>query len=85
VVTPGHEQTGGRLLFSLLDITARKEAEEQPRKSEEKYRDIFERAVESIFRSTPSGDFISVNPAYAPMLGYDSPDEFLTNVMNVNY
>jgi two-component system, cell cycle sensor histidine kinase and response regulator CckA len=82
-VAPGYEETHGRILVSFLDITARREAEERLLKSEEKYRDIFERAVEGIFQSTPSGDFISVNPAYARMFGYDSPEEFLASVRNV--
>lgn len=65
------------------DITERKMAEAALRKSEEKYRDIFERAVEGIFQSTPEGKFISVNPSYASMLGYESPQELVTSVMNI--
>jgi PAS domain S-box-containing protein len=83
VVVPGCEESYERILFSFVDITARKEAEERLRESEQRYRDVFESAAEGIFQSTPSGDFLSVNPAYARMLGYDSPEEFLANVKNV--
>lgn len=85
VVAPGYERTHERILFSFVDITARKEAAERLRESEQKYRDIFESAVEGIFQSTPSGDFLNVNPAYARMFGYDSPEEFLANAKNVRH
>ncbi len=83
IAAPGHEKTRNRILVSDMDITKWKEAEEALRKSEEKYRDIFERAVEGIFQSTPEGRFVTVNPAYAHMLGYDSPEELLTKVVNI--
>ena len=38
---------------------------------EEKYRSIFENAVEGIFQSTPAGKFVAANPAMARILGYD--------------
>src|SRR6185503_4865655 len=62
------------------DISDRKRAEESLRETEEKYRSIFENAVEGIFQSTPSGDFITANPAMARILGYDSPFELLESM-----
>ncbi|MBI4552173.1 MAG: PAS domain S-box protein [Candidatus Latescibacteria bacterium] len=50
------------------------------RQAEEKYRSIFENAVEGIFQSTPDGRFLTANPAMARMLGYDSPEEFITTI-----
>jgi PAS domain S-box-containing protein len=44
---------------------------------EAQYRDLFERAVEGIFRSTASGRALSINLAGARMLGYDSPEAML--------
>jgi len=44
---------------------------------EEKYRHIFENAVLGLFTVNSRGEFIDVNPAFANMLGYDSPGEFL--------
>jgi PAS domain S-box-containing protein len=41
--------------------------------AEEKYRSIFENAVEGMFQTTPSGHIIAANPAMARILGYDSP------------
>jgi len=64
-------------VFTCVDITERKKMDEALRKSEEKYRNIFERAVEGIFQTTPEGEFISANPALARMHGFGSSEEFL--------
>jgi PAS domain S-box-containing protein len=47
----------------------------QVQQAEKNYRSIFENAVEGIFQSTPDGRFLTVNPALANILGYDSPKE----------
>jgi len=44
---------------------------------ETQYRDLFERAVEGIFRTTASGRALSINLAGARLLGYDSPEAML--------
>ncbi len=67
----------------VQDITARKMAEEALRVSEEKYRDIFERAVEGIFQSSTGGKFLDINPSFAAMLGYDSPKELIESINNI--
>lgn len=59
------------------DITERNHEEEALRRAEEKYRSIFENAIEGIFQSTPDGQFIAVNPAMARMYGYDSSEEMI--------
>jgi PAS domain S-box-containing protein/putative nucleotidyltransferase with HDIG domain len=51
--------------------------------SEEKYRSIFENAVEGIFQATPDGRFLSVNPAYARIYGYESAEELMADVKNI--
>ncbi len=45
--------------------------------SEERYRSIFENALEGIFRITPSEGFVDVNPALVQMLGYATAEETL--------
>jgi two-component system cell cycle sensor histidine kinase/response regulator CckA len=59
------------------DITERKRAEELLRRSEADYRDLVEYAPLGIYRSTPQGRFLTVNPALVRMLGYASPEELL--------
>ncbi len=56
----------------------------QVRQAEEKYRSIFENAVEGIFQSTAEGRFITVNPAMARILGYDSPEEVVQHVSDIS-
>src|SRR5215210_8945982 len=53
------------------------------RQAEEKYRLIFENAVEGIFQSTVDGLFLTANPAMARMLGYESPEELLGAISNI--
>ena len=62
------------------DITERIEAETALRQSEENFRAIFMEAPVGIFRSTFDGKLISVNPAFARMLGYDSPEHLIETV-----
>ena len=45
--------------------------------TEEKYRGIFENAVEGIFLLAPDGKFLSANPALARIVGFDSPAELV--------
>ncbi|MDP1992533.1 MAG: PAS domain S-box protein, partial [Syntrophales bacterium] len=50
------------------------------RKAEEKYRSIFENAIEGIFQRSPDGRFVSANPSFARIFGYDSPEDLTANV-----
>jgi PAS domain S-box-containing protein len=67
----------------IRDITERKRAEELLRQAEEKYRGIFENALEGIFQTTPDGGYVSVNPALARIYGYRSPEELVTSVSDI--
>ena len=53
------------------------------REAETKYRMFFEHSMVGIFQSTPDGRFLSVNPAMALMWGYESPDELLSSIMDI--
>jgi len=46
---------------------------------------IFENAVEGIFQSTPDGRFLTVNPALARILGYESADEIIETITDVTH
>jgi PAS domain S-box-containing protein len=58
----------------LRDISDRVKAEMALRISEERYRGIFDNAVEGIYQVHPERGFIRVNPAMARICGYDSPE-----------
>ena len=53
--------------------------------AEEEYRSIFENATVGIFRSTPDakGQLLTVNPAFAQILGYASPEEVIKEVTDL--
>ena len=69
-----YQKSEGTLVF-VRDITERKQTEESLLLSEDRYRRLFEDAVLGIFRSTSDGQIINVNPAFARMFGFDSPEE----------
>lgn len=68
---------------TLQDISALKRKELELRDAEEKYRSIFENAIEGIFQTTPEGSYMSVNPALASIYGYDSPDELMGKITHI--
>jgi PAS domain S-box-containing protein len=53
------------------------------KKAEEKYRRIFENAVEGIYQTTIGGQIVSANPAMARILGYDSPEDLTSHVTDI--
>lgn len=69
--------------LNAIDITRRKHTEQILKRTEEKYRGIFENAVDGIFQVSPEGRMISANPALARIFGYTSPREFMLAVKNV--
>ncbi len=79
------------LFYQLLRINSalrqgigeRLNAENALRQSEEKYRSIFENSVMGIFRTTPDGHYLSINPAGAKMYGYGSQEEMIQSVTDM--
>jgi PAS domain S-box-containing protein len=69
--------------FLKQEIADRKRIDEARKEAEEKYRGIFENAIEGIFQSTPDGRFLSANPALARMFGYDSPEQLIKDRKNI--
>ncbi len=59
------------------------EVENRLRISEEKYRSIFENAIEGIFQATPEGRVITANSTFANMYGYDSPQEMINSITDI--
>ncbi len=53
------------------------------RESEERYRAIYENAVEGICQTAGDGRFLGMNNAMARMLGYASPEEAMANLQNL--
>src|SRR5437867_1546577 len=60
-------------------------AEAALRQAEEKYRSIFENVMEGIFQTTPDGHYLSANPMLARIYGYDSPEELIATISDINH
>jgi len=66
-----------RLWGTHRDVTDHRRAEQALRSSEERYREIFEGSLDTLFISTPEGHLLDINPAGLRLLGYDSKEELL--------
>lgn len=69
----------------LTDISSLKKMEEALLEAEQKYRHIFDNAIEGIFQTTPSGYYLSANQALAKMYGYDNPTQLKAGLNNLDY
>jgi PAS domain S-box-containing protein len=59
----------------LIDLTERKKAEIELKKSEEKFRHIYDSSINAIYTSSIEGEIIDMNPSGVSMLGYDDAEE----------
>ena len=65
------------------EITGNKRTEEIRKKSEERYRTIFEKATEGIFQTSIQGRLLQANPALAKMFGFASPEEMIESITDL--
>lgn len=65
------------------DITQRHAHEQALTEAQNRYRSIFENAVEGIFQTTVDGHYIEVNPALAAIYGYDSPGALIHDLDDI--
>lgn len=70
-------------IILLLNSSKRRIVEKELRRTEEKYRSIFENAVEGIIQTTLEGRFLSANPTLATLLGYSTPDELMSTITDI--
>ena len=61
----------------LSDLTELKVVQERLSRAEERYRRMYENAVQGMFQSTFSGRLLRANPSFARILGFKSPGEVL--------
>jgi len=80
VIVSGEDE----VLTIIRDVTERKQTEAALQQAKEKYRSIFENAVEGIFQVTLDGRYISANPALARIYGYASSEELLASLTDAN-
>lgn len=53
------------------------------RQAESNYRNFFRYALEGMYIATPSGRYMTVNPAMVQLLGYDSTSDLTDNVKSI--
>lgn len=81
---------GGGIIFWLVkqlmeSLLKGQQTEIALQQTEEKYRSIFENAVLGIFQTTPEGRYLNVNPALAQIYGYESPEELMLVVNDIEH
>ena len=79
------EEVQARVETHLRLRQLRSELEKQKRQLQESYRGMFENSVEGIYQSSPEGRYLAVNPALTRMYGYDSPQELLSAVSDIQH
>jgi PAS domain S-box-containing protein len=75
--------TPERMLGASVDITARKQAEETLRESEEKFRTVFQDAGVGMIIVSPEGRFLSANATFLTYLGYTEEELRTKTVQSV--
>jgi PAS domain S-box-containing protein len=66
------------------DISERKLAEEELRKSEERFKAVFDHSLIGLYRTTPDGKILMANPALLKMLDYASFEELARRNLEEN-
>ncbi|HKO04244.1 MAG TPA: PAS domain S-box protein [Candidatus Acidoferrales bacterium] len=85
-----HEPVSGELhaaesASQLARIAIERQIHEKAlREAEEQYRTMIEQAIPAIFRTTPEGAYVSVNPACARLCGYETPEEMIRSIGDIS-
>lgn len=67
----------------IVDITEQRRTQDALQQAEQKYRTLFEEAIVGIFQTSVEGRYVTVNPALARMLGYESPEEVKAAISDI--
>ena len=85
----GDEFFAGLVILAMLSLglSLLSRVNENTRKrltaGEASYRAFFEHAVEGIFRTTPGGHYLAVNPALAEIYGYGTPEKLMSRLTDI--
>lgn len=74
-----------RIIGSATDITERKNYEQALKKSEEKFRNIFESSGIGMAILRPDGQFSKINNSFCEMMGYQENDVIGMNFRNITH
>ena len=67
----------------VQDITVRKQSTQALREAERRYYNLFENAIEGIFRTTLDGQYLDANPALARIYGFESPSALVASLKDI--
>jgi PAS domain S-box-containing protein len=73
------------IVWVETDVTARRQAAEALRESEERFRGYFEHAPTGSVVSTPDGTIVGANPAFCRMLGYTEEELVGTSFASITH
>jgi PAS domain S-box-containing protein len=71
-----------RVVGTMTDVEDRRRAEKALSEAEKKFRAIVENAAGGIYQMTPKGRYLSVNPAMARILKYESEQDVIDRIHN---
>ncbi len=82
-IAESRQDRGGEpgVIAMMTDITERKRAEQALRRSEARFRTLFDNVLEGVYQSTPDGRIIAANPMLLRMLGVAGETEL--NEVNI--
>ncbi|MEW5725589.1 MAG: PAS domain S-box protein, partial [Thermodesulfobacteriota bacterium] len=80
----GQDGSPACVMASLLDVTEKRRAEENLRKSEEKFRTLFNSAGDAMFILDLEGHFLEVNDAACRRLGYSREELLRMTPVEIN-
>jgi len=79
---PGEDRPHS-VVLTFSNVTERLRVLETLRQTEEKFRGIYENSTEGIFQTVREGRFVSANPAFARILGYETPAQMVAEVTDI--
>lgn len=71
------------VVITFSDVSERRHVLQALRETEEKYRGIYENSTEGIFQTVREGRFVSANPAFARILGYETSAQMMAEITDI--
>jgi len=84
-VVPGYEGTYSRTLAAVVDVTERAKLVDELKRSEERFRSIFQHSAVGVSIASPDGRIMDANPALCEMLGFSREELLSMKFMDYTY